>query len=132
MSFRIRRAWFSWTSRPVKRAKHEPVMARLGHPGPDPQPVAVGGADELDLVGVKAEVVQPAQPFGDAVPLVLRVDDDVLGEGGPQPVVPLGDLLGQFERLDVGWQELGGGQVEQLATRPFRRRARRRTPAGRR
>ena len=94
-------------------------MARLGHPGPDPQPVAVVGADQLDLIGVKAEVVQPAQPFGDAVPLVLRVDDDVLGEGGPQPLVPLGDLLGQVERLDVGWQLLGGGQVEQFPSDPF-------------
>ena len=95
------------------------VHAGLGDPGPDPQPVPVGGADQLDLVGVEAELVEPPQPLGDPVPLLVRAQDLLPGQLVPQRGVPALQLFGDVQRVDVLGQQLAGFQVEQLAVDPF-------------
>ncbi len=91
----------------------------LGDPGPYPQPVALRRADQLDLLGVETEVVEPAQPLGDPVPLLVRAEYLLPGELVPQPVVAPRQLLGDLQRVDVGRQQVGGLQVEQLAEDPL-------------
>ena len=100
---------------PGQGAQPQPVATGFSHVGPDTQPVAVRRADQVDLVGIETEVVEFPHPLGDLVALLLGTDDHVFGQGVPELVVPLGDLQGQLDRLDVGGQETGGGQVEQLA-----------------
>ena len=78
-------------------------------------PVAVARPDQLDLVDVEAEVVEPVQPLGDAVALLLRLEHLDLGQLVPQPVVVQGDLLGDHHRVDARRQQPTGLEVEQLA-----------------
>jgi hypothetical protein len=96
------------------------VLAGFGHPGPDPQPVPGRGTDQLDLLGVEAELVEPPQPLGDAVPLLVRAQDLLPGQLLPQRGVPAAQLLGDVQRVDVGRQQLARLQVEQLAKDPLR------------
>jgi hypothetical protein len=91
----------------------------LRDPGAQPQLVPVRGGDELDLVGVEAELVEPVQPLGDPAPLIPGIQDLLAGELLPQGLVARAQLLGDLERVDVVRQPLAGLQVEQLARYPL-------------
>ena len=77
------------------------VMPGLRHPGPQPEPVPVRRADQLHLVGVEAELVEPAQPLRDPVALVVRVQQLFPGQLVPETFVPPGQLRGDLQRVQV-------------------------------
>ena len=95
------------------------VVPGLRDPGLQPQLVAVSGADQLDLLRVEAELVEPSQPVGDPVPLVFGLEDLLPGQLLPQRLVPAPELLGDFQRLHAGREQLTRLQVEQLAVDPL-------------
>ena len=72
MSLSSRRAWFSWASSPVRANS-----SRRWWPGSATRVVSLQPAaaarvvDQLDLVDVEAELVEPADPLGDPVPLLV-------------------------------------------------------------
>jgi len=91
----------------------------LRDPGAQPQLVPLRRGDQLDLVGVEAELVEPVQPFGDPAPLVLGAQDLLAGQLLPQGLVAASQLLGDLERVDIVLQQPAGLQVEQLAGYPL-------------
>ena len=119
MSLSRRRAWRSPASIPVLRNSFLESCPDLRDPGLEPQLVAVTGADQLDLVGVEAELVEPAQALGDPVPLLVGLQDLLAGQLLPQRLVPAPELLGDLHRVHVGREQLARLQVEQLAVDPL-------------
>jgi hypothetical protein len=97
------------------------VLPGLGHLGPDPQLAAVRGADQLELVGVEPEVVEPAQALGDPMPLLGRPQRLLPGQLLPQRLVAVLYLLAGLQRVDVVRQQLARLQVHQLAADPLDR-----------
>jgi hypothetical protein len=73
-----------------EREEPLPFAAGLGHAGVHAQPDALACGDELQLVDVEAELVQPLDPLGDAVALFVGAEDLLAGELVPQRVVPIG------------------------------------------
>ena len=63
MSSRSRRAWFSCARSPVELEQPPPVMSRLDDLRSQAQPVTLVGPQQLDLLRVEPELVQPAQPL---------------------------------------------------------------------
>jgi len=83
-----------------------PVMSRLHDLRVEVEPIAAVGRDQVDLVDVEAEVVQPAQAL--LQPETFGWSDDLgAGQLRPEPVVAEADLLRQL----VGRK----GEVELLA-----------------
>ena len=97
------------------------VQARLRDLGPYPQPGPLGRADQLQLVGVKAQLVKPPEAFGDPVPLLLRPQRLLLGQLVPQTLVPALELLPGQDGVNPGRQQSARFEVEQLAADPLDR-----------
>ena len=95
------------------------VVTGFRDPGPQPQLVPLPGADQLDLLGVEAELVEPVQALGDPVTLLLGAQDLLAGQLLPQRLIPPLELLGDLERVDVGREQLARLQVEQFAADPL-------------
>ena len=111
MSLSSRRAWASSTCEPGERLQLALVVAELDDLGLDPDPVAVEVGDDVELVDVEAEVVEPLDALLDA-PHLLGAELLLAGQLVPQRVVAL------LEHLDD-------------VVRVARPRRRRRWPAGR-
>ena len=92
MSLSSRRAWASSTLSPVERLQLAAVVAELDDLGLDPHLVAVQVGDDVELVDVEAEVVEPLDALLDPPHLRGR---ELLGGGQlvPQRVVALGEHL---------------------------------------
>ena len=95
------------------------MIPGLRHPGPQPEPVPVRRADQLQLVGVEAEIVEPPQPLRDPVPLVVRAQQLFPGQLIPEPLVPPRQLRGDLQRIQVRAEQLTGLEVEELAVHTF-------------
>jgi len=95
------------------------VLPRLGHLGPYPQFVAVRRADQLQLVGVEPEVVEPAQPLRDPVALLLRAQLLLPGQLVPEPVVAAAQLLTEGQRVNLRRQQPARLEVEQFPAGPL-------------
>ena len=63
------------------------VVPRFRHPGAHAQPVTVGRADQLDLLGGESQLVEAAQPLGNPEPLLVKRDHLLAGELVPQALV---------------------------------------------
>ena len=90
------------------------MVARLDDVRVEPQAVAVRRRDELDLLDVEAELVEPAQALVDAVALVgaERLLARQLATRAPRSARTLvGGLVG----IEAGGQADLGVDVEQLA-----------------
>jgi hypothetical protein len=97
------------------------VLPRLGDLGPNPQLAALGRADQLQLVGVEPEVVEPAQPLGDPMALLLRPQRLLPGQLLPERLVAALYFLTGLQRVDVVRQQLARLQVHELAADPLDR-----------
>jgi hypothetical protein len=95
------------------------VPAALGHLGVHPQPGARVGRDQLQLVDVEPQLVQPVDPLGDPVALLVGPEQLLAGELGPQRVVAARQVGGHRDRVHVVRQQPAGLQVEQFAADPF-------------
>ena len=89
------------------------VVAELDDLRLDPDLVAVDVGDDVELVDVEAEVVEPLDPLLDPPHLVGAELLDV-GELRPQRVVALVEHLDDLVRGDLLVERLAGLQVEQL------------------
>ena len=94
-------------------------MPGLGDLGPQLEPVPVRRADQLHLVGVEAELVEPAQPLRDPVTLVIRAEQLLAGQLVPQALVAPGQLGGDLQRVQLRAEQLTGLEVEELAVNPL-------------
>ena len=81
------------------------MLPRFGDLGPYPQLIAVRSTDQLQLIGVEPEVVEPAEPLGDPVALLGRAQLLLSGQLVPEPVVALAQLLPEGQRVNVRWQQ---------------------------
>ena len=70
MSLSSRRAWASSTCEAGQRLELAAVVAELDDLGLDPDPVAVEVGDDVELVDVEAEVVEPLDALLDPPHLV--------------------------------------------------------------
>ncbi len=113
MSFSSRRAWASSTCSPVSPCSSRGVVAGLDDLGLDDDPVAVEVGDDVELVDVEPEVVEPLDPLLDPPHLAGR-EHLLRGQLGPQRVVPLRQQLHDLERLHVVVERVAGLEVEQL------------------
>ena len=84
MSLSSRRAWCSSALMPVCR-KSWRLLCPTPRPVSDPQPGALFAVDQFHLVGIEAELVEPAQPLGDTVPLILGADSSSLVSSSHKP-----------------------------------------------
>ena len=85
MSLSSRRAWFSCDVQAGPGEQQPPVVAGLGHPGAQAQPAAAAAVvDQLDLVDVEAQLVEPADPLGDPVALLVAAARPPRGQLVPQ------------------------------------------------
>ena len=91
------------------------VVPRLDDLRVEPQAAAACVADELHLLDVEAELVEPAQPVVDAVGLV-RPEHVLARQLRPQRLVAAQHLRRRLERIEArGQAHLGRLEVEQLA-----------------
>jgi len=95
------------------------VVAGLGDPRGQPEPAAFAYVEELDLVHVEAQFVQPADPLADAVPLLLRPQHLRAGELGPERFISAGQVLDGLDRVEVLAEKSTCLQVEQFAAHPL-------------
>ena len=89
------------------------VVAELDDLGLDPHPVTVEVGDDVELVDVEAEVVEPLDPALDP-PHLVEGELLLAGQLVPQRVVALLDQLGDLPDVEVGVEGVAGLQVEQL------------------
>src|SRR5207237_8436770 len=76
------------------------VVPWLDHLRVQLQPVALLGPLQLDLVHVEAELVQPMQALAQPE-LLVRREDLLRRQLGPEPAVAKADLVGDLERIAV-------------------------------
>ena len=91
----------------------------LGDLRPDPLLAAAGCADQLQLVGVEAELIETAEPLRDPVALFVGPQYLLAGQLTPQPFVPALQLLASLNRVDPGREQPGSLEVEKLPADPF-------------
>ena len=96
-----------------ERLELAPVVAELDDLRLDPDLLAVPVGDDVELVDVEAQVVEPLDALLDAPHLV---GGELLGLGqlGPQRVVPLLQHLDDVVRLHLVVERVAGLEVEQL------------------
>jgi hypothetical protein len=91
------------------------VVAGLAHPGRDPQPhAAVGTGDQLDLVHVESELVEPGDTPLDVLALLARGDRPLAGQLVPQRPIAGHHVLGEAHRVEAGPEGAAGVEVEHL------------------
>ena len=90
------------------------VVARLDDPWVEPQPEAAVLGDQLDLLDVEAELVQPVETLLDPVALVGS-DQLLVGQLVPERLVAALQLDRRLDRVEVLGQADLGVDVEELA-----------------
>ena len=83
-----------------ERVQPPPVMARLDDARVEPQPIAVVARDELELLDVEAELVQPVQAVVDLVTRVVG-EELVARQLVPEGLVARDQLGGRLLRLQL-------------------------------
>ena len=89
------------------------VVAELDDARLEPHPVAVEVGDDVELLDVEAELVEPLDALLDP-PHLLGGELLLLGELDPERVVALGQHLDDLVRLHLGVEGVAGLEVEQL------------------
>jgi hypothetical protein len=97
----IRRAWVLGRPQPGPGEQLVPVPAALGDLGVHAQPGARLCRDQLQLVDVEPQLVQPVDPLGDPVALLVATEQLLAGEFGPQRVVAARQVGGHRDRVHV-------------------------------